>query len=152
MHNKKVKSNPCSKTAKKCETKFCRRAAAKGRFCHRCEHANRKANNPYAYWLGVNRRNARRRGKNWEISLEYWVQWCDETGYLALKGRYKNDLSIDCKINELGYVDGNLKPLTVSDNAKKGVKRVVWNYVTRQWDVIPPPPLVPNYTTDDLPF
>lgn len=143
----KTKQTP---NVRRCETKHCRRTTKKGRFCYRCEHENRKANNPYVYWLGVLRRNAARRGKPFDLTLEYWVEWCDENGYLALKGRYKHCMSIDCKINELGYIDGNLKPLTVSDNARKGIKRVVWDYVTRQWYVAPP--LVYNFTADDLPF
>lgn len=120
---------------KKCATKYCRREA-NSRFCYQCERDNKKRNNPYAYWLGVNRRNAKRRGKHWNISFEYWVRWCDETGYLVLKGRNKNSMSIDCVKWELGYVDGNLAPLTTGDNSRKGRKNVTWNYITQTWDII----------------
>jgi hypothetical protein len=119
-----------------CCSKYCRRKAKRGRFCYRCEHENRKRNNPYKYWLGVNRRNAKRRRKKWNISLEYWVKWCDATGYLALKGRFKYQMSIDRIDPTLGYVDGNLAPLTVGDNASKGQKKVVLNIVTKEWEVI----------------
>jgi hypothetical protein len=131
--------------------------AVRGDICYRHEHSKRKEDNPYLYWFGVNKRNANRRakqsgnGKFWYVSFEYWVEFCDDTGYLAIKGRHKDAASLDCKINELGYVDGNLKVLTVSDNARKGTKRVIWNYVTNEWDVCPPP-LVQNYSESDLPF
>lgn len=134
---------------KKCKTKYCRREAKRSNFCFRCEHENRKKNNPYIYWLGVNRRNAKRRGKYWDISLEYWVEWCDDNGYLALKGRDKHSMSIDCVINELGYIDGNLAPLTVSDNSKKGTKQVEWDYIHNKWEIVYQPII---NQSDDLPF
>jgi hypothetical protein len=134
----------------KCATKYCRNEARKGRFCYKCEHANRKEANPYKYWFGVLRRNARRRGKPFALTFDYWVQWCDFTGYLALKGRRRMDATIDCKINALGYADGNIQPLTNSDNSFKGTKSVQWNYITHQWEIIEQAPMMAS--ADDLPF
>lgn len=133
----------------KCQTKYCRREAKK-RYCYRCEHAHRKEKNPYLYWFGVLRRNARRRGKFFGLTFEYWVQWCDETGYLGIKGKHKGDGSVDCIINELGYIDGNIRVLTVEANAEKGIKYVDYNTATGDWDLVtwnPSPP-----PADDLPF
>jgi hypothetical protein len=132
----------------KCKTKYCRREA-KSRYCYRCEHAHKKERNPYRYWFGVLRRNAARRGKFFGLTFDYWVKWCDDTGYLAIKGRRRNEASVDCIKNELGYIDGNIRPLTVGDNASKGTKNVQWNYITKQWEVIIQAATVP---TDDLPF
>lgn len=89
-------------------------------------------------------------GKFWFITFEHYVWFCDTYGYLALKGRHKGEASIDCIINELGYVDGNIRPLTVEDNAKKGVKYVDYNTATGAWDIVtwtPSPEPAP-----DLPF
>lgn len=133
----------------KCATKYCRRTAKHGSLCYKCQHEQRKKNSPYRYWYGVLRRNARRRGKKFALTFEYWVTWCDDTGYLALKGRHKHALSVDCQINDLGYVDGNIRPLLLGENARKGTKRIEWNYITNQWDVLEQPA---TETTDDLPF
>jgi len=146
-----------TKAVAKCNTKYCRRPA-KGRFCYHCQREQKKERNPYRYWYGVNKRNAKRRalkagnGKFWYVTFEHWVKFCDETGYLAIKGRHKDAASVDCKINELGYIDGNIRVLTVGENASKGAKRVTWNYITREWEIIPPPPLVKKFTDDELPF
>lgn len=126
----------------KCKTKYCRNEAKRNNVCYKCERKRTIEANPYRYWWQVNKDNAKRRGKFWKISFKYWVQFCDETGYLAIKGRGKYDASLDCKINELGYIDGNLQPLTVSDNASKGVKRMVYNYITNEFqltDISPMP-------------
>lgn len=87
-------------------------------------------------WLGVLRRNARRRGHHFGLTLEYWVQWCNDTGYLTLKGRYKNNCSVDRINPELGYVDGNIQMLTVGDNSSKGQKVPTWNWQTKKWEII----------------
>lgn len=124
-----------------CQTKYCRRES-KGKYCYRCEHAHKKERNPYRYWYGVNKRNANRRalkngnGKFWYITFEHYVWFCDTYGYLAIKGRRKNDASIDCIKNELGYVDGNIQPLTVGENSQKGTKTPQFNPVTRSWDIV----------------
>jgi hypothetical protein len=135
----------------KCCAKYCRKEAKKGRFCYHHEHENRKQNNPYRYWFGVLRRNAARRGKHFALAFEYWVWWCDETGYLSIKGKHKGDASVDCIINELGYIDGNIRPLTVEDNAEKGVKYLDYNTATRSWDIITWTPSA-DPVPDDLPF
>lgn len=128
--------------ANKCATKYCRKQAGNGRYCYHHERENRKQKNPYRYWFGVYRRNANRRalaagnGKFWCVTYDYWVQYCDETGFLAIKGRHRGEASLDCIINELGYIDGNIRPLTVEDNAAKGVKYVDYNPVTGEYDII----------------
>lgn len=134
----------------KCQTKYCRQDAKRGRYCYKCEHKQRKEKAPYRYWFGVLRRNARRRCKHFSLTFEYWVQWCDETGYLGIKGKHRGDASVDCIINELGYIDGNIRPLTVEDNAAKGCKYVDFNTATRSWDIVTWTPS--PEPADDLPF
>jgi hypothetical protein len=118
------------------------------------EREAKKRNNPYLYWYGVNRRNANRRaiknntGKFWYVSFEHYVWICDTTGYLALKGRGKYDASLDCIEDEKGYVDGNIRVITVSDNSKKGKKYVAWNWITKEWEIVTGP-IVPKTEGDD---
>lgn len=130
-----------------CATKHCRRKA-KGRTCYRCEHEARKVNSPYRYWFGVLRRNARRRGVFFGLTFDYWVKWCDDTGYLALKGITSNSASVDRIRNELGYIDGNIQILSVSNNSSKGSKRVTWNYITKEWEIY----TVPAIENKNQPF
>jgi len=118
-----------------CQSRYCSRPS-KGKYCHRCQHERKKKSNPYRYWLGVLRRNARRRGHLFTLTLDYWVKWCDETGYLALKGRFKNNCSVDRIIPDLGYADGNIQMLTVGDNSSKGQKVPIWDYTNKKWEIV----------------
>lgn len=62
---------------------------------------------------------AKERGKPFTISYERFETWCIQSGYHLLRGRSKDDASIDCIIEHLGYADGNLQILTVSQNCIK---------------------------------
>jgi hypothetical protein len=145
------------KQTPKCKVKHCRREVKRGDLCYHHEREKQKQNSPYVYWFGVNKRNANRRarvygnGKFWRVTFDYWVQFCNETGYLAIKGRYKGDASLDCIINELGYIDGNLQVLTVEDNAGKGVKYIDYNMETGEFNVVTWLGLT-EINKDDLPF
>src|ERR1044072_987878 len=118
------------------------------------ERKAKKRKNPFLYWSGINRPNANRRaiknntGKFWYVSFEHYVWICDTTGYLALKGRGKYDASLDCIEDEKGYVDGNIRVITVSDNSKKGKKYVAWNWITKEWEIVTGP-IVPKTEGDD---
>lgn len=57
--------------------------------------------------------------KPFTITFEDFKEFCIETKYMAGKGRTKTSYTIDCIIEELGYVRGNLQKLTKSDNSKK---------------------------------
>lgn len=72
--------------------------------------------------------NARRREKPFSITFEYFKKFCYETAYMAGKGRTAQSFSVDCEINELGYVEGNLTLRTVAENARKGVRILVYDW------------------------
>lgn len=55
---------------------------------------------------------------------------------MAGKGRTKDSFSIDCKKNELGYVPGNIRKLTVAQNAAKGTKKLVYDWETKHAFVV----------------
>lgn len=81
--------------------------------------------------------NAWRRGKPFTITFAYFQKFCFKTDYIAGKGRSKESYSVDCKIAIKGYVPGNLQCLTLSDNAKKGVKKMlVYDWEHKQGFVI----------------
>lgn len=135
----------------KCSTKYCRNEAKRGGRCWPCNRRMRIEANPYRYWYQVVKDNAKRRKKPFTLTFGYWVKWCDEYGYLAMKGRSRFDATIDCIVNELGYADGNIQPLAKVDNCTKGVKDITWNYITHRWEMIErlPPTAAAG---DDLPF
>lgn len=98
----------CSKKAK---------GAPRCAACHRRIWAE---NNPEKYLYANLRGNARRRGKVFEITFEEFSAFLKKENYLRRKrGRTKTSVSVDRDRNELGYVAGNLKAVTLSDNSWK---------------------------------
>ena len=106
-----------------CPAYRCKKNKAKKKgFCHRHHHVNQKQNNPIGYTYSLLKGNAKRRNKIFTLTLIEFTEFCDETNYIALKGKTKNKASIDRKDNSKGYEAGNLRILSVSLNAKKGNK------------------------------
>lgn len=118
----------------KCATKFCKRTARKfktkkgirfGKHCTTCDKKKWRANNPMKAAYQTLRQNTRRRSKQqgkpkpFTITFEDFKKFCYETNYMAGKGRNRLSYSIDCIIEELGYVPGNLQKLPVPINSQK---------------------------------
>lgn len=140
-----------------CSEKSCyKKPAPKSTLCYSCQRKRKIERNPYRYWYGVKRRNANNKakrtgsGKFWHVTFDHFVWICDTTGYLVLKGRKKWQASLDCIIDEYGYIDGNVRVITVSDNSSKGKKYVTWNWITKDWEVVTGP-IVPE-TDGENPF
>ena len=140
-------------------TSPCRKhkGVVKSRLCCKHEHEAKKEKDPHKYWYGVLRRNARRRGKVFEISLEYFTKFCKETNYINLKGRKSGGMTIDRRIDELGYIEGNLQILEVGENTRKKYTDY-WKHNEQTWTEPPidtsdldwpPKPIVSN---EDPPF
>ena len=115
----------------KCSTSYCRNnARPKGKTCHACRSKLYRAKNPVAAAYHLLKSNAKRRGKVFSISLDYFKQFCREFDYIRGKGKTKTSYTVECKINELGYVEGNLQVLPLVENARKGVKRLEYDWRT----------------------
>ena len=65
------------------------------------------------------RDRAIKRGIVFGISFDSFERLAKETLYLNGKGNGRSRITIDRKNNRLGYVDGNLQPLTREENARK---------------------------------
>lgn len=116
---------------KYCDTPHCTNKKGKGRrICYKCVSRIKRKKNPMRASYDILKFNATRRKKPFSISYEYFKAFCYETAYLAGKGRTAQSFSIDCEINELGYVEGNIKVRTMSENARKGVNRLVYDWET----------------------
>lgn len=92
---------------------------ASSSLCPKHKRARQKMQNPYRYWYDVLRQNARARKIFFDLDFEYWKDWCDETGYLIIKGKGAEYGTVDRIRPELGYVKGNLQILTCRANSKK---------------------------------
>lgn len=113
----------------KCDT--CRHQAAPGRkICNTCKTKNHRKKDPMRYSYDAMKANAKRRNKIFTISFEYFQQFCYQTKYHLGKGRSKVSFTVDCKINELGYAEGNIQMLTKQENSRKGVKSLEYDWET----------------------
>lgn len=105
---------------KKCKTKHCRNDAAKGRtICEKCKSRLLKERHPVTYFFNALRNNARRRGKEFTLTMEEFKEFCEKTGYLGKKGKNGSDFSIDRKDHTKGYTKDNIQTLTLSENTTK---------------------------------
>ncbi len=110
----------------KCKRDKCKKEAKKGSFCYSCAVKNYKDRNPVRYCYAVMKGNAKRRGKIFNISFDYFKQFVINSSYMAGKGINKTGLHIDRIREELGYIEGNLQILTNTENVKK--------YLSYQYD------------------
>ncbi|MES2382495.1 MAG: hypothetical protein V4538_15715 [Bacteroidota bacterium] len=102
-----------------CETKKCNRKPKQGKYCYTCIKRKYKAKHPERYAYSVTKNNAKRRGKPFTISFEYFLKFCVKTNYIAGKGITKHGLHIDRIKEHLGYVPGNIQAKENTDNIKK---------------------------------
>lgn len=93
--------------------------APKKRFCHRHHAQHQKETNPVGYFYSHLKQNAKRRGKEFKLTLEEFKQFCEETNYIELKGKTAKSASIDRIDPTKGYEIGNIQILSLSDNSKK---------------------------------
>lgn len=91
----------------------------KNRFCSKHNHRYQKYKNPYKYTFHQKRSRAKERGIEWNLTLDEFIEFCNETGYMDTKGKTKTSASIDRIDPNKGYEIGNIQILSLSDNTKK---------------------------------
>lgn len=97
--------------------------------CSACKRREWAENNPEKYLYANLRGNARRRGKVFKISYDAFLAFLVKENYLRRKrGRTKTSVSVDRDRNELGYIEGNLRAITLQENS---VKRNFVDYFRR---------------------
>lgn len=92
----------------------------KSRFCPKHKHRFNKANNPLGYVYSMLKSNAKRRGKQFDLTLEQFKTFCAETDYLKKRGKTGKSASIDRIDNTKGYSLDNIQVLSLGDNSRKG--------------------------------
>lgn len=87
--------------------------------CSTCRNRVWDKNNPIRRAYRNNKDSAKRRGKTFTITYEYFEAWVIENRYMELKGTGPDDYSIDRIDDTKGYEPGNLQLLTNRENTKK---------------------------------
>lgn len=133
--------------AKKCID--CKRRPARNRRsrCGPCLNKHWRAADPVRAAFNSLRASAKRRGKVFEITLEYFRGFCVKTEYLKGKGISAESYHVDRIDESLGYIEGNLQVLTNAANIKKYLE---YDYRTREAKVIKTGNGQPR--GDDMPF
>lgn len=115
-----------------CRVIYCKRPARvevrheKGKFrishrsaCHTCACRLFRANNPARDAYRIIRDRANRRGQVFNITFGQLCAIPRFDEYIAHRGRGIDELHLDRKKVELGYVPGNLQVLTTAENLRK---------------------------------
>ena len=111
----------------KCKT--CKRPALKNRKrCGPCANKHWRALDPVKACYNNLKAHAKKRGKQFTITLEDFREFCIKTPYMAGKGKTADSYHVDRIDEALGYVPGNLQVLTNRENFKK---YLVYDYQTR---------------------
>lgn len=110
---------------RKCITKDCLNNSAKHRLkCYTCRSREYKRKYPYKTAFNSLKTNARRRGKDFNLTFQEFKTFCIETDYLNGKGRSKNGFHIDRIDESKGYSIDNIQILSNTENVKKYIKYI----------------------------
>lgn len=87
--------------------------------CLTCETRLKRANNPAreVYWQIKDR--AKRRNQIFNLTFNEFLAEIEGTDYLTRRGTGIEELHLDRKKVQLGYVPGNLKVITTAENLRK---------------------------------
>ena len=142
------------KPAGKCQSRYCRNDAIIGRkWCPKCRSRQYKERHPLRYYFNLLRCHAYRRKKHFSLSFECYAKAVTEANFTEeLRGRTKCCYSIDAIDPKLGYRDGNIQVLSISDNAsKKDNPDWMSEYDPRYVHEAPTEP-EPDVAADNCPF
>ena len=89
------------------------------KICRYHRYQKYKHKNPYSYAYSVLKNNAKRRKIPFELTKDEFIDFCKETGYMELKGRFKDSMTIDRIIPSIGYRRNNIQILSNSNNVRK---------------------------------
>jgi hypothetical protein len=106
--------------AKRCTTKGCKKDPGTRKFCTVCRNRKSRHIHLIKYLYTNLKYNAKRRGKEFTLSLDEFTDFCNKTKYDQLKGQAPDALSIDRIDNTKGYTINNIRAITIHDNSSKG--------------------------------
>lgn len=103
----------------KCTTKYCKNSADSAGLCYKCISRKRRAADPVKASYYNLKANAKRRGKEFSLTLEEFKQFCVKTEYLNWVGRGADSYHVDRIDETKGYHVDNIQVLTNRENKKK---------------------------------
>jgi len=117
----------CVSDSKKKQGHFCCAYACtnkaihkKGGLCHKHYARKRREEDPVYSRYNQFKNNAKKRNKDFTITVPQFRQFCKETGYCIDKGKRGQNATIDRIKNKHGYHIWNIQLLTNRQNASKG--------------------------------
>lgn len=90
-----------------------------GGMCSKHYQRKVKENDPVLYRYQNFKGNAKRRKKEFTITLDEFRNFCQETGYIIDKGKCGRNATIDRIDNRYGYHIWNIQLLTAKQNTRK---------------------------------
>jgi hypothetical protein len=87
--------------------------------CQTCRLRKWRSKNPFLASYHHIKDRAKQRGIKFLLTKEQFKKFCDETGYLDKKGTTAESMTIDRIKNNLGYQEGNIRILSLSENVKR---------------------------------
>lgn len=113
---RKIKKKKCSNCG--------RLYSEKRKMCSTCRMQKSRQAHPLKYIFLNIKHNAKRRGKEWLLTFDEFVTFCNVTSYDQFRGRSALSLSIDRIRNWEGYKADNIRAITVHENSSKSDARI----------------------------
>lgn len=88
-------------------------------YCHSCIKERQIAKDPILYAYRVLMNNAKRRGKEFTLTIEYFTKLVKENDYMRKRGTTAKSLQIDRMDETKGYTDDNVRCITLRQNVIK---------------------------------
>ena len=104
---------------KQCITTYCINDAPNGRYCSKCKMRAWRAKNVIRDTYNHLKHHAAERFIGFEVTWEYFVEFCNRTKYHELKGVGGDDMTIDRPNSLRGYADDNMEMITRLKNVEK---------------------------------
>lgn len=108
------------KNKNKCITDKCKRSReGNNATCRSCRYKKEKDNDLVAWSYRTLKANAKRRGKDFTLTLDQFREFCFETELMTNRGRKSLSFTVDRIENNKGYHIDNIQVLTLKDNLRK---------------------------------
>jgi hypothetical protein len=107
---------------KTCAHYRCGKQISKSGLCSKHYLISWRLKNSMKYAFQTLKDNAKRRGKEFAISFEYFSEWAITHDYLIGKGRTSTSATVDRIIEDRGYIEGNLQRLENGQNVQKNLQ------------------------------
>lgn len=98
--------------------------------CSSCRSRAYRKKFPIKYAFTTLKSNAKRRGIEFSLTIEYFTLFCTKTNYIRGKGKTSESYSIDRIDINKGYVEDNIQILTLRENTQKMHLEYCWQTKT----------------------